>query len=147
MSLLIRNLRDEDEMAYRELFRDYLRSYGLPVEEAKVDEEWSKLTGPHYRARTRVLLDGPKMLGFISYLNFPAKPGTGEDCHLEDLFIIEEARGRGLGKVLFDTLVDTARAEGCLALHCHPNDTDFAAQAIFDRYARPDQSSHYYISL
>ncbi len=46
---------------------------------------------------------------FTNYSTFLAKPGL----HLEDLFVLPELRGRGIGKALLLHLAKLANARGC----------------------------------
>jgi GNAT superfamily N-acetyltransferase len=48
-------------------------------------------------------------LWYTTYSTFLAKPGI----HLEDLFVIPEARGSGIGKQLLIKLARIARERGC----------------------------------
>lgn len=58
------------------------------------------------------MLDG-KEVGFILYYpnfsTFEARPGI----HLEELFVREEYRGRGIGKALLHQLARKAKEQGC----------------------------------
>ncbi len=55
----------------------------------------------------------PDVLGFAlffhNYSTFRGKPGI----YLEDLFVVPEARGRGVGKALLRHVTQTAMARGC----------------------------------
>lgn len=57
--------------------------------------------------------DGSRLVGyalyFFSYSSFVAKPSL----YLEDLFVLEEYRKRGVGFALFRRCVDEAIAKGC----------------------------------
>jgi GNAT superfamily N-acetyltransferase len=48
-------------------------------------------------------------LYFFTYSTFLAKPGL----YLEDIFVIPELRGRGVGKRLFHELLCVAQEQGC----------------------------------
>jgi GNAT superfamily N-acetyltransferase len=60
-----------------------------------------------------VATDGKRHVGyalyFYTYSSFLAKPSL----YLEDLFVLEEYRGKGIGFGLFRKCVDIAAAEGC----------------------------------
>jgi GNAT superfamily N-acetyltransferase len=65
------------------------------------------------RIRLFVADEGGKLVGyalyFYSYSSFVAKP----TLYLEDLYVLEEYRGRGVGFALFRRCVDEAVARGC----------------------------------
>jgi ribosomal protein S18 acetylase RimI-like enzyme len=45
-----------------------------------------------------------------------------EDCWLEDLYVDDGARGRGLGRALVDAAVERARARGCRRMELDVNE-------------------------
>ena len=65
------------------------------------------------RLNLLVASEGGKLLGyalyFYTYSSFVAKPSL----YLEDLYVLEEHRKRGIGFALFRRCVDIALAEGC----------------------------------
>ena len=89
--------------------------------------DFEKLEPPSKDARERILKDvfsdgrinlfvaaeGRRLIGyalyFYSYSSFLAKP----TLYLEDLFVLEEHRKRGVGFALFRRCVDEAVAQGC----------------------------------
>src|SRR3954447_7181221 len=56
---------------------------------------------------------------------------AAEDCLLEDLFVLESARGSGLGRALLDKVVELARERGCRRIELDVNDNNDAALALY----------------
>ena len=90
--------------------------------------DYEKLARPSAEARTRLMRDmfGPRpridcFLAFMdgypvayaivleTYSSFLALP----TLYLEDIFVLEEYRGRGVGRALFTSMLDEARRRGC----------------------------------
>ena len=65
------------------------------------------------KIRLFVAVDGKKLVGyalyFYTYSSFVAKPSL----YLEDLFVLEEYRKRGVGFALFRRCVEEAISRGC----------------------------------
>jgi GNAT superfamily N-acetyltransferase len=55
-----------------------------------------------------------------------------DDCWLEDLFIREEARGRGLGRELALAAIERARERGCGRIELDVNEANPAALALYE---------------
>jgi len=55
------------------------------------------------------------------------------DCWLEDLFVEEHARGRGVGRALVDAALDAARARGAERIELDTNETNLGAIALYER--------------
>lgn len=56
---------------------------------------------------------------------------AAEDALLEDLYVLESARGSGLGRALLDLAVQEARERGCRRIELDVNDNNEAALALY----------------
>jgi GNAT superfamily N-acetyltransferase len=56
-----------------------------------------------------------------------------DDCLLEDLFVLEEARRTGLGRSLLDAAIQRARDRGCARIELDANEANLAATALYER--------------
>jgi GNAT superfamily N-acetyltransferase len=56
---------------------------------------------------------------------------AGTDCHLEDLFVTDAARGAGLGRALVDAAVARACERGCRRLELDVNEANAAGLAVY----------------
>jgi GNAT superfamily N-acetyltransferase len=56
---------------------------------------------------------------------------AAEDALLEDLFVLESARGSGLGRALLDRVVEEARLRGCRRIELDVNDNNAGALALY----------------
>lgn len=53
------------------------------------------------------------------------------DCWLEDLYVRESARGRGVGRALLEAAVERARSRGCRRIELDVNEENQAALALY----------------
>jgi GNAT superfamily N-acetyltransferase len=58
-------------------------------------------------------------------------------CYLEDLFVDQNYRGRGLGRLLVEDLVDLAKARGWSRLYWHTQAKN-RARSLYDKFAVAD---------
>ena len=54
------------------------------------------------------------------------------DCWLEDLYVSDDARGAGLGRVLVDAAAERARARGCARVELDVSDANPPALALYE---------------
>ena len=54
-----------------------------------------------------------------------------EDCWLEDLYVSDQARGRGVGRALTQAVIDRAAARGCRRVELDVNSENPAAMALY----------------
>jgi GNAT superfamily N-acetyltransferase len=55
------------------------------------------------------------------------------DCWLEDLYVSQAARGRGLGGALVNEALERARLRGCRRVELDTNECNEAALALYER--------------
>ena len=84
-----------------------------------------------------VALDESKRLvGFALFLCFPFTWARGDACYLQDIFVTEEARGRGAAGVMIEHLVALGRAEGWFKIFWMTQPDNHSAQRVYERVAQ-----------
>jgi ribosomal protein S18 acetylase RimI-like enzyme len=56
---------------------------------------------------------------------------SAEDCWLEDLYVIPEARRSGLGRALVEAALDSARERGCVRIELDVDEDNEPALALY----------------
>ncbi|KAF0116919.1 MAG: putative acetyltransferase [Rhodobacteraceae bacterium] len=143
----IRDARPSDETDFLVLWASYLAFYRVALAPSVTAATWARLMDPVSAVKARVaVLDG-QVRGFAIHLHHPSTWVATEDCYLEDLFIADAARGRGLGRALIDDLVTLARAKGWARLYWHTDETNARARALYDQYVLGDGHIRYRMVL
>ncbi len=123
-------------------FRDHL---GLT---APPDDVW--------RAGVERLLGRPDT-AFLLAAPAPGAPAAGvaqvrfryglwwaaEDCLLEDLFVLADARGHGLGRALVEATIALARERGCRRVELDVNEDNAPALALYRTFGFDAQDDRY----
>lgn len=108
-------------------FRDFLES-DSPAN-AEIETVVSTLIDDR---QTEYLLIGEPEAGFAQ-IRYRLSVWNGtEDAWLEDVFVHEEARGRGLGRSLVEAAVARARARGCSRIQLETNQNNEGAIALYE---------------
>ena len=71
----------------------------------------------------------------------------GDDCYLEDLFVSEAARGKGVGRALINDLKALAKAKGWHRLYWNTETSNAQARALYDSFVENDGHIRYRITL
>ena len=79
-----------------------------------------------------VLLAGDPPVGLATLRFRPAVWTESIDCHLEELYVVPDLRGRGLGRQLMEAAMDTARREGAGYMDLGTAEDDTAARALYE---------------
>ena len=109
----VREARESDVERIHQLVRD-LASYERAPDEVKATPEQLRaaLFGPQPAAYALVAEIGDEIVGFALYfLNFSTWEGV-HGIYLEDLYVMPEHRGTGLGKALLKSLAQIAVERG-----------------------------------
>jgi ribosomal protein S18 acetylase RimI-like enzyme len=126
----IRLGRSEDAPVFGRLLHAFNVEFGEPTPTADVIAERA---APLIRSRElTVLLAGDGLDGFAA-LRFRPSIYTGAlDAYLEELYVVPERRGRGVGRALLETAMDHARQRGAAHIELNTSEGDVAARALYE---------------
>lgn len=79
-----------------------------------------------------VLLAGDPALGFALLRIRPSLWAKAGDAYLEELYVVPERRGEGIGGALLDTAIETARQLGANHFELTTGEADTAARALYE---------------
>lgn len=68
---------------------------------------------------------------------------AAEDALLEDLFVLESARGSGLGRAMLERAVAEARERGCRRVELDVNDNNDAALGLYRSFGFDNRDDRY----
>ena len=83
---------------------------------------------------------GPHGLAVLRYR--PSLWKEALDCYLEELYVVPERRGRGLGRALMEAAMDVAREEGAYEMHLGTSEDDVAARALYESLGFSNRESN-----
>lgn len=84
------------------------------------------------RDQLTVLLVGARPDGFVQLRFRPTVWSDGLEAYLEELYVVPERRGEGLGRALLDAALETARARGADRIDLGTSEDDVAARALYE---------------
>lgn len=135
-----------DEQAWRRLWASYNAFYEAAVPEIVTARTWRRILDPACPIFCRlVTLDG-KIVGFSNSVIHEGTWTTAPICYLEDLFVDQECRGRGVGRLLIQDLLDRARSKGWSRLYWHTRAGN-PARRLYDEFVKADDFVRYRLLL
>ena len=129
-SARIRTAGAADAQAFGRLLHAFNVEFGAATPDADVIA--GRATPLFESGELTVLLaaDGPD--GFAQ-LRFRPSLYTGAlDAHLEELYVVPERRGRGLGRALLEAAMELARDRGAAHIDLGTSEDDVAARALYE---------------
>jgi GNAT superfamily N-acetyltransferase len=80
-----------------------------------------------------VLLVGEPEAQGLAVLRFrPSLWKDALDCYLEELYVVPDRRGEGMGRALMETVIELARERGARFLYLGTSEDDRAARALYE---------------
>jgi GNAT superfamily N-acetyltransferase len=144
----VRDLAPRDEVRWRELWAVYLEFYGYPLPESTTATTWRRLVQQEQGFRALVAVDEQdQVVGFAHLLLHPTTWAIRPSCYLEDLVVDPAVRGRGVGRVLLDAVVERARAEGAEGVQWLTQADNVVARGLYDEVATLADYVRYEINL
>ncbi len=77
-----------------------------------------------------VAVDGKEIVGFATYF-FAYYSWTGKAIYLDDLFVLERCRGRGIGGDLFNKVLEMGKSEKCVKMKWQVSNWNKNAQEFY----------------
>ena len=137
--VVIRSVVLEDFPAWNVLWDGYNTFYGregptaLPLETTQMT--WSRFFDAYEPVHPMVAETSGKLVGLVHYLFHRSTIQISPTCYLQDLFTLEAARGKGVGKALIEAVYERARAAGTQRVYWQTHETNTAAMLLYDKVA------------
>src|SRR4051794_7442516 len=125
----IRSADRKDAAAIARLLHDFNSEYSEPTPGV---ERLTEILGAMFEAgEITVLLAGEGPDG-LTLLRFRTAIWTGEpEAHLQELYVVPELRGHGIGRALLEATMAAAREAGATGIDLNTGETDTAARALY----------------
>jgi ribosomal protein S18 acetylase RimI-like enzyme len=120
----------DDAPAIGRLFTDFNTEFDEPTPPAEVAA--GRAAEHIEREHSLFLLIGDGPDGFAQLRFQPSLYAEGLECLLQELYIVPDRRGKGLGRALLDAALDAARAEGADYISLGTSEDDVAARALYE---------------
>lgn len=129
------------------LWAGYLAHYNHTLPAEMTDLTWARVIDPSWPINMRVAEEAGRLIGFATTVLHPSTWDAGPSCYLEDLFVAEDARGRGIARMLIDDLIEQGRAKGWSFVYWVTEEENARARALYDSYALADGYVRYRLAL
>ncbi|MCH8183849.1 MAG: GNAT family N-acetyltransferase [Proteobacteria bacterium] len=117
------------------LFRKYFEFYEAPQRQSVIDSAWNRIVeeqNPH----GLLALDGDRrVVGLVHYLFHPSTWTTDPYCYLQDLYVDESWRGKGVGRALIEAVYRAADEKPASQVYWLTQHFNTEARQLYDRVA------------
>lgn len=128
-----------DFPAWKTLWAEYNAFYGrqgptaLPSEITQIT--WARFFDADEPMHALVAERSGTLLGFAHFLFHRSTIQLGCVCYLQDLFTVEPARGKGVGRALIEAVCAHAVNAGSMRVYWQTHETNIIAMQLYDKVA------------
>lgn len=136
---LVRSVLAADFARWLPLWDGYNRFYGRTgasaLPEAVTRATWARFLDPAEPVHALVAENDGELLGLAHYIFHRSTISIPPVCYLQDLFTMEQVRGRGVGRSLIEAVAARAREAGAERLYWLTHETNHTAMRLYDAVA------------
>jgi GNAT superfamily N-acetyltransferase len=137
--LLVRDLRNDDFPRWKPLWDGYNEFYGRKAETALpeiiTNVTWARFFDGYDPIYALVAEGEGQLFGLVHYLFHRSSTSLTSNCYLQDLFTLESARGRGIGRALIQEVYRRAESAGSRKVYWQTHETNAHAMKLYDKVA------------
>jgi ribosomal protein S18 acetylase RimI-like enzyme len=126
----VRRATAADAPVFGRLLQAFNAEYGEP--EPSADEIAERAAPLIESGEVTVLVVGEGPDGFAELRFRPSLYTGGLDAYLEELYVVPDRRGHGLGRALLEAAMDYARARGADRIDLNTSEDDVAARGLYE---------------
>ena len=132
-TLAVKPLRAEDRAAWEELARGYHAFYEEQFSRETYGHVWSRLSEAK-EIHALGAFANSRLVGIVHYL-FHGHVWQPDVCYLQDLFVDQGVRGRGVGRALVAQVEREARERGAFRVYWMTKHDNERARLLYDKIA------------
>jgi len=134
---IVRPLLAADRAQWDPLWAGYLAFYKTALEPMVTETTFARLIDPNEPMFAFVAEDEKtkQLLGVVHCVIHRGTWSIGDFCYLEDLFVSEAARGKGVGRALIEAVYARADELGCGRVYWLTHQDNTVARHLYDEVA------------
>jgi ribosomal protein S18 acetylase RimI-like enzyme len=133
--IVIRDVGEDEREAWNPLWAGYLAFYKSNLTQEVSDLTWTRLHDPEEQIYALGGFVDNRLMGIAHYLFHRSTWALHRYCYLEDLFVAETARGRGLGRALIEAVYARAQAANASRVYWLTQSNNTQARILYDKVA------------
>ncbi|WP_375413700.1 GNAT family N-acetyltransferase [uncultured Bradyrhizobium sp.] len=134
-NVLVCAIGEDERDAWNPLWAEYLTFYKSTLTQEISDTTWARFHDPGEPLfALGGYVDG-RLMGFAHYLFHRSTWARNRYCYLEDLYVSEQTRNRGLARALIEEVYRKAESAGASRVYWLTQSNNAQARALYDKVA------------
>jgi GNAT superfamily N-acetyltransferase len=142
-SVEIKAIVNNDFDVWLPLWKGYQRFYEVDIPEAATLNTWARFLDPVEPMHAALAMVGERASGLVHSIYHRSTRTVSDDCYLQDLFVVDDARGCGVGRALIEHVYADARRRGAFRVYWLTHESNHNARQLYDRIADRSGFIHY----
>ncbi|MDY7567178.1 GNAT family N-acetyltransferase [Pseudomonas sp. RTC3] len=134
-AIQIRSVTPNDHTAWLPLWKAYLKFYNTELADSVTESTWQRILDPSEPTHAALAWNDGKAVGMVHFIYHRSNWSIKNACYLQDLIVVPEQRGTGVGRQLIEFVYTTAREAGCDKVHWLTHETNARAIQLYERIA------------
>jgi GNAT superfamily N-acetyltransferase len=129
----IRPLQADDFDAWMPLWRGYQAFYKVDLSDSTSRTAFARMLDPDEPTYGMLAIVDGRPVGLVHVIRHRSNWTIGDYAYLQDLFVDDSVRGRGVGRALIEAVYARAADEGCARVYWLTHETNTDAMKLYDR--------------
>ena len=138
-NLGVREICAADYAAWRPLWEGYNAFYErqgpTAVSEDMTCVTWGRFLNPLEPMHALVAEQAGQLVGLVHFIFHRSTISIAPTCYLQDLFTLESARGKGVGRALIEQVYKMAKEAGSSRVYWLTHESNETAMKLYDKVA------------
>jgi ribosomal protein S18 acetylase RimI-like enzyme len=126
----VRRARPDDAPDVARLLHDFNSEYDMPSPGPAAHEPRVRELIEAGEVTVLLIGEGPEGLAQLRFR--PSVWSSSLEAYLQELYVVPDRRGEGMGRALLEEAMDVARAEGATFMDLGTSEDDVAARALYE---------------
>jgi GNAT superfamily N-acetyltransferase len=138
--IFIRTIEAQDHAQWQLLWEGYNALYGRSGPTALPGSItlaiWARFFDTTEPVHAHVAIMQERVVGLVHYLFHRSTSRIENVCYLQDLFTEPSLRGKGVGRLLIESVYAAARAQGSTRVYWQTQENNHAGRLLYDKVAK-----------
>jgi ribosomal protein S18 acetylase RimI-like enzyme len=135
MDIVIQTPSESHRPEWNDLWDAYLTFYETEISRKNSDVLWGRIQDPQSGISCHIAVQQGRLIGLVHFLSHSDTWDSRPICYLQDLYVHESYRGRGVGELLIRAVVDDAERNGWSGVYWLTAEDNERARGLYDRLA------------
>ena len=146
-NLEICDIQQKHYEVWIELYHKYAEYYQVDIPKDNFDLTWKWLTSENYPFWGILADVDSKIVGFAHFRSLPSPLDSCEVGFLDDLFVLQEFRGKNIGYSLIEKVHQIGKSKNWPYINWITKDDNYTARTLYDKISTKTDWNFYELTV